>query len=187
MPSLDINFLHLLKDNFKKYPIFIETGTYNGDTIFSVEPYFDMLYTIELSQKYFNNTKSKYKGKKINFILGDSSFVFESFLPNIDRDSIFFLDGHWSSADTAKGNKDCPLIEEIQHINNLYKNKAIIIIDDFRLFEKGPKTGSNEDWTDITKEKICSILSSRITDIYHLDSTYAKNDRLIIQINSKEI
>lgn len=186
MPSLDINYLQLLKDNYKNFPIFIETGTCNGDTIFSVEPHFDMLYTIELSQKYFNNTRSKYTGKKINFIFGDSSIVFESLLGNINQDAVFFLDGHWSSGDTAKGNKDCPLIEEIQHINNLYKNKAIIIIDDFRLFGKGPKIGFNEDWTDITKEKLCSILSSRITEIYHLDSTHAKNDRLVIHINSKE-
>jgi len=186
MPSLDINYLQLLKDNFKKYPIFIETGTHNGETIFSVEPHFDMLYTIELSQKYFNNTRSKYNGKKINFILGDSSILFETILSNINQDAVFFLDGHWSAGDTAKGNKDCPLIEEIQHINSLYKNKAIIIIDDFRLFGKGPKIGFNEDWTDITKEKLCNILSSRITEIYHLDSTHAKNDRLVIHINSKE-
>ena len=187
MPSLDINYLQLLKDNFKNYPVFIETGTCNGDTIFSVEPHFDMLYTIELSQKYFNNTSSRYNGNKINFIFGDSSHVFETLLPNINQDAVFFLDGHWSSGDTAKGNKDCPLIEEIQHINILYKNKAIIIIDDFRLFGKGPKIGGcNEDWTDITKEKICNILSSRITEIYHLDSTQARNDRLIIHITPKE-
>ena len=97
MPSLDINYLQLLKDNYKKFPIFIETGTFVGETIFSVEPHFDMLYTIELSQKYFNNTRSKYNGNKINFILGDSSIVFESLLPNINSDAIFFLDGNWSN------------------------------------------------------------------------------------------
>lgn len=186
MPSIDINFLNILKDDFKKYPVFIETGTNNGDTIFSVEPFFDFLYTIELSQKYFNGTRSRYKGNKIDFIFGDSSIVFESLLPNIKHDSIFFLDGHWSSGDTAKGNKDCPLIEEVQHIYNLYKNKAIIIIDDFRLFEKGPSVGLNEDWTCINKQKITDILSNRITEIYHLDSVHAKNDRLIIHINSCE-
>ena len=186
MPSIDINFLNILKDNFKKYPLFIETGTHNGDTIFSVEPYFNFLYTIELSKKYFNNTRSRYKGNKINFILGDSSTVFESLLPNINQDAVFFLDGHWSSGDTAKGNKDCPLIEEIHHINSLYKNKAIIIIDDFRLFGKGPMVGLNEDWTSINKQKIIDILSNRITEIYHLDSTHAKDDILIIHINSCE-
>ena len=186
MPSIDVNFLTLLNDDFKKYSTFIETGTLDGETIFSMEPYFDLLYTIELSEKYFNNTRSKYKGNKINFIFGDSSIVFETLLPNIKDNVIFFLDGHWSSGDTARGNKDCPLLEEIQHINNLYKNKAIIIIDDYRLFQKGPKLGLNEDWTDINKQTIIDILPNRITEIYHLDSTCAKNDRLIIHINSCE-
>jgi len=186
MPSIDINFLNLLKDDYKKYSVFIETGTHNGESIFTMEPYFDLLHTIELSEKYFNNTRTKYQGNKINFIFGDSSIVFESLLPTINQDIVFFLDGHWSSGDTARGNKDCPLIEEIQHINNLCKNKAIIIIDDYSLFERGPTLGLNEDWTDINKQNIIDILSNRITEIYHLDSTCAKNDRLIIHINSCE-
>ena len=35
MPSIDSFFLDNLQDNYTKYPCFIETGTYNGDTIFS--------------------------------------------------------------------------------------------------------------------------------------------------------
>jgi hypothetical protein len=184
MPSIDIKFLLSLHDDFKKYTTFIETGTLNGDTIFSVEPYFDLLYTIELSKKYFQSTSSKYKGNKIHFIEGDSSTVFKSLLPSINTNAIFFLDGHWSSGDTAKGDTDCPLIEEIQSINDLYKNQAIIIIDDARLFGKGPNVGFNEDWTNISDDKIINILSNRISQYYYLDSTCAKNDRLIIHINS---
>ena len=186
MPSIDINFLKLLKDDITKYPIFIETGTFNGDSTFSVEPYFNKVYTIEVSERYYNSTKSRYRGNKIDFLLGDSSIVFEKLLPSIKNSAIIFLDGHWSSEDTGKGTKDCPLIEEINHINNLYKYRAIIIIDDFRLFEKGPKEGVNEDWTDINKNKIINILSGRISNIYHLDSQIAKDDRLIIHINSSE-
>jgi len=186
MPSIDINFLKKLTENYSNYPIFIETGTCTGDTTFSVEPYFNMVYTIELSEKLFNSTRSRYIGNKINFIHGDSSIVFQNLLPLIKSDAIFFLDGHWSSGDTAKGTKDCPLIEEIQYINDLYKNNAIIIIDDFRLFGKGPKVGLNEDWSDINKGKIVNILFNRIKSIYHLDSECAKDDRLIIHINSCE-
>jgi hypothetical protein len=181
MPSLSKDFLNKLQEDYTKYNCFIETGTYNGETTFALEPYFDKLYTIEFSEKYYNNTKNKYYGNKINFVLGDSSVVFQSLLPRLNEKCIFFLDGHWSSGDTGKSAKDCPLVEEITHINNLFQNEAIIIVDDFRLF--GLRL--NEDWSNINKEELLEILKLRINKVYHLDSECAKNDRLIIHINSK--
>jgi len=183
MPSLSISDLYLLKDDYKNYSCFYKTGTYFGDTILNMEPLFDKLYTIEFSEKYYNYSKNKYNGNKINFILGDSSIVFESLLPNIKDKSIFFLDGHWSGGDTGHSVKDCPLIEEITSINNLFMNEAIIIIDDFRLFGLDKSSGKlDEDRSEISKDKILDILKNRITDVYHIDSNCAVDDRLIIHI-----
>lgn len=186
MPTLTKEFLCLLQDDYTKYDIFIETGTYNGSTIFSMEPLFTKLYTIEISEKYYKNTKVKYNGNKINFLLGDSSTVLQYVLPTITEKCIIFLDGHWSGDDTGQGEKDCPLIEEVTLINKLCKTEAIIIIDDCRLFGKGPKNGYNEDWSDINTPKLVSILQNRISKTYHLDTEYDKDDRLIIHINTKE-
>lgn len=186
MPCLNNVFLNLLQDDYTKYNCFIETGTLNGDTIFSLEPYFNKLYTIEYSEKYYNNTKARYNGNKINFLLGDSSIVFESLLPKITDKCIFFLDGHWSGGDTGHSDKDCPLEEEITHINNLFTNDAIIIIDDFRLFGLDKSSGKlGEDWSKINKDSLLNILQARINKVYHLDSECAKDDRLIIHINAK--
>lgn len=187
MPSIDKEFLDSLQDNYTNYPCFIETGTLNGDTIFAVEPYFNELYTVEFSEKYYNSTKYRYRGDKIDFILGDSSIVFESLMPKITDKTIFFLDGHWMSGDTGKSAKDCPLEEEITHINNLFKQDAIIIIDDFRLFGLDQTSGKlGEDWSKINKENLLHILDGRVTKVYHLDSDFAKDDRLIIHIKSKD-
>jgi hypothetical protein len=186
MPSLNKDFLLNLQEEYTKYPCFVETGTLNGDTTFALEPYFDNLYTIEFSEKYYNNTKKRYNGSKINFILGDSSIVFNSLLPKITEKSIFFLDGHWSSGDTGRSYKDCPLNEEIMCIHNLFQNEGIIIIDDFRLFGLDKSSGIlNEDWSNINKENLLNILKSRIIKVYHLDSECAKDDRLIIHIKAK--
>jgi hypothetical protein len=178
MPSLDKNFLMLLKDDYRKYPVFIETGTYIGETIFNMEEYFKELYTIEIKEEFLVNVKNRYGGNKINFLLGDSSKVLTTLLPNIQEKVIFFLDGHWSWGDTGKGDKHCPLYEELYSIKNLYKNSAIIIIDDVRLF------GTNNicDWSDINKSKIVSILDDRIEQMYFLDSSLSKNDRMIIHL-----
>jgi hypothetical protein len=186
MPSLDLAFLNSLHADYKNYPCFIETGTLMATTTLALEPYFDKIYTIEFSEKYYNIAKNNYRGNKINFIKGDSSVIFEELLPTITDKCVFFLDGHWSGGDTGHSNKDCPLDEEITHINHLFKHDAIIIIDDFRLFGLDKSSGKlDEDWSKINKEKLLQILKPRINMVYHLDSECAKDDRLIVHINAK--
>jgi hypothetical protein len=186
MPSLNREFLNKLKGYDNQYPIFIETGTLQGNTTFSMEPYFDKVYTIELKEAFYNSVKTKYRGSKINFLLGDSSLVLADLLPTINKSAIFFLDGHWSSGDTARGSKDCPLLEELTLINNVFTEAAIIIVDDCRLFEKGPLKGNyNEDWSEISEMNLLSCIKERLTDMYYLDSDLAKNDRMILHIRAK--
>jgi hypothetical protein len=187
MPSIDLNFLNHLQDNYTTYENFIETGTYYGDTIFQLESYFSKLYTIEIKKEFYENTKHKYKGNKINFYLGDSSIVLNELLPTIHTKSIIFLDGHWSAGDTGKGMKDCPLYEEISSIILNHTNEAIIIIDDVRLFGKGPTYGNEIcNWEDINISTILTIAKSRIKKHYFLPSNIVENDRFIIHISKKK-
>lgn len=185
MPGLDRSFLLQLKDDYTLYHTFIETGTYLAETIFALEPFFDKLYTCEIKPEFWQGAKSRYSGDKISFLLGDSTKTFESLLPNITDKSIFFLDGHWSAGNTGKGEKDCPLYEELDLINRLYVPEAIIIIDDCRLFGKGP-TFKNEvvNWEEIEANKLLAVLKNRTSRYYYLDSNAAPNDRLIIHLNS---
>jgi hypothetical protein len=178
MPSIDQEFLKKLKCDYTDYKTFVETGTWFGETIFEMEPLFDNLYTIELSQPHYTHTKSRYRGNKINFILGDSSTELPKLLPMIEEKTIFFLDGHWSCDDTAKGNKEVPLYEELQAIYDWFTHEAVVIIDDVRLFS----TNRDVDWSQITKDGVLARLGDRIKEVYYLDSSWAKNDRMIVHI-----
>jgi hypothetical protein len=187
MPSLETEILILIlkEKNKDSYINFVETGTYLGETIFNLEPFFQNLYTIEINQDDYNNVISKYTGNKINFILGDSSIELEFLSKNMNGNTVFFLDGHWSGGNTGKGKKDCPLYEEITHINNHFKYSGIIIIDDRRLFGQGPNTsGEICNWEDINDNTILSILNKRIEKIYYLPSKFDSKDRMIIEIKS---
>jgi len=181
MPSLDHDFLLKLKDNYKNYSTFIETGSYKGETIFAMEQYFDTLITIEVKEELYNNLLTNYNNNKIKFINGDSVEVFNYLFKYVNDKCIFFLDGHYSSGITSFKNKTVPLLDEINLINTNFKNEGIIIIDDVRLF--GKKLG-NEDWSEINKDKIFEILFDRITEYYYLESDLDTQDRLIIHIKN---
>jgi hypothetical protein len=217
MPSIDVDFLRQLQVDCRAYTCFVETGTYLGETVFAMEPHFDHLHTIEISEAYHLHTKSRYEsqggseaslrnalvsnageptkevhrsfgGDKIRFWLGDSSQVLPALLPEIPGNCIFFLDGHWSAEDTGKGVKDCPLMEELAAIGRHFMHEAVLIIDDCRLFGSGPtQTGAKFDvcnWEDICTESLLSVIRPRISHTYYLDSSCAKNDRLIVHINA---
>lgn len=186
MSALNKQFLDLLfkskNEDLNKYKIFIEIGTYIGETILDMEPYFDSLHTIEIKKEFYENVKNKYHEtgrNKINFHLGDSALIMEDVVKNINDNAIFFLDGHYYAE--SIGIKDSPLEEELEAINDYFKHEAIIIIDDYRLFGKieGPY-----DWSYISKDKFLNKIKDRIIDVYNLSSELDKEDRLIIKIKN---
>ena len=178
MPSLTIEYLneimYKISEDISEYKIFVETGTYRGETVFNMAPYFDKVYTIELSKTLYENFNTQnYDKNKITSILGDSSEMLESLIKNINENTIFFLDGHFSSCGTAKGKKDVPLLEELLVINEYLKSKSIIIIDDLRLFG----TNITEDWTDVTTDSVINVIQNRIIKKITLD------DRLVLLVS----
>jgi len=175
MPSLTKNDLDLIFKNMElditNFPTFVETGTHYGGTIDNINDTFNQIYSIELSELHYNFCKNKfYNEPKINLILGDSSIKLKEIVTQLNDNCIFFLDGHWSGGNTAKGLKDCPIIEELESIQNNFNKQALIIIDDFRLFG----TKFNENWENISINKIENILQSKIIKKIIL------NDRIIL-------
>lgn len=186
MPALNINDLNKIQTNnlFQTFPTFVETGTFFGETITKIEPFFQSLHTIEIKYDLYLRAFTAYKGNKIKFHLGDSSTKIKEVCNLLKTDTLFFLDGHWSAGITGKGEKDCPLYEELENIVNHCKYNCIIIIDDVRLFGKGPNKGNEVcDWENISIENVLKIVNDRLTKHYFIDSELDKKDRLILHLN----
>jgi hypothetical protein len=67
-----------------------------------------------------------------------------------------------------------------------HKDEAIIIIDDVRLFGKGPNKGNEVcNWEEINVDNINKIVEERINKKYVLTSDNILDDRLIINISKK--
>jgi hypothetical protein len=185
MPALESTIFNAIKFDRNQYTNFVETGTFLGETIYSVEPLFKKLYTIEVKEEFYQNHVDRYKGDKIKFYLGDSGEVLGKVIPEISGKTIFFLDGHYSAGITGTGEKHVPLYEELTHIMTLFKEEAVIIIDDLTMFGRGPNTtGTSCDWEDISVKGVVNLVTPRLTDRYTLPSSQAKNDRLILHLKA---
>lgn len=181
MPALNFDFLNSLQENFRDFPIFIETGTWLGHTIFGVERFFNKLYTIEISKEIYEQTKASYHGDKITFLFGDSGVVIKDILTECNDKVLFFLDAHASGGNLCNFNITTlytPLEQEIYNINKYSKYESLIIIDDCRAL--GTKNNSN--WEFINESVIREILKDRLINLYYVDCEQFKNDRMIIHI-----
>lgn len=130
--------------------IFVETGTFQGENIRKLEPYFDVLYTIEIDPKLHAEAKAKHPSSKIHYILGDSSIELRKISEEIQQPALFYLDAHFSGEGTGRGSKDVPLIEEMEILGK--RNQLdCIIVDDLRLFGTHR---NQEDWSAVTRNSI---------------------------------
>lgn len=134
---LEQEFLNTLKKIFN-ITIFIETGTYNGDTSACAAQIFDEVHTIELSPEFYNRACHRFKNNsRVTVHLGDSKHVLPQLLATIDNQKIlFWLDGHYSAGNTAKGETNTPILQELAAIKASKINNSIIMIDDIRLFQQ---------------------------------------------------
>jgi len=153
----------------KKYKIdtFIETGAYMWDMINAQIGVFLKIYSIELSKKYYNLAVERFKkNENVHIILWDSSVELRKLLKKIDWQCLIFLDGHFSWWETAKWDKECPLLEELDILKNHHIKNHIIMIDDIRLCWKHkdyPKVDElRKELTKINKKYKITIKNDQI-------------------------
>ena len=130
--------------------IFVETGTYEGATAGWASAHFQNVFTIEMSEHFYEETRKKYHYlQNVDFIFGDSRTELRKLVDKLEGAAIFWLDAHWSGGATYGDNDQCPILNEIEIINECrYDN--FVFIDDARLFTSPPQPPHRpEQWTGI--------------------------------------
>ena len=152
----DQNIQQLIK--IDEVDTFVETGTYRGDTTAWAAERFTNVYSIELGDTLYRRCVQRFANQEnVHLINGDSVSSLKRLLPTIEGQFFIWLDAHYSSRDTAKGQVSVPLLEELRVIASHPTKDHIILIDDLRLF--GWKNDSGEeDWTEVTEKNVEEIL-----------------------------
>lgn len=140
--------------------IFVETGTYKGDTTVMASKYFKQVFTFELNEKLYSESKERFKREKcfnVNAYLGDSVELLQLCMPFLKNENcMYFIDAHISGYDSSyKEAYMVPLFQELEIIlSNVQSDKNIFIIDDARFW-----IGENKpfDWAHISLEKILDM------------------------------
>lgn len=117
-----------------KTRVFIETGTFHGDTVASMIGLFTVIHSIELSPQLFKKAKVRFeKEKSVTLWQGDSGKILPKILKTLKSPALFWLDAHGSGGITAQGEEWSPVITEVSLIAKQGK-KHVILVDDARGF-----------------------------------------------------
>lgn len=123
---------------------FVESGSADGDTCIAVQPYFERLFTVEIVPTVQERTAERLRPfKNVECFQGDTTHIFPGLLQQINQSCLFWLDGHYCGSLEARGDKDTPVIEELQIILATGL-PHVILIDDARLFGSDPAYPSIE-------------------------------------------
>jgi len=114
-----------------KLKIFIETGTYMGDMGSAIRKNFREIYSIELDKSLWERASKKFLiFSNVHILHGSSDSVLRNLLPHIKQQCLFWLDAHYSGGITAKGDLACPVVGELEAIQNHFIKNHVILIDD---------------------------------------------------------
>lgn len=117
------------------YNILVETGTFRGEMVEAQLKKFKQIFSIELSEKLWREAANKFRlNNNVSILFGDSGKVLKDVMTQLDTPAIFWLDGHYSAGETAKGDTECPIYEEIDAIFSDKRFNHILLIDDARCF-----------------------------------------------------
>lgn len=182
MPFIDTLFTYI------KNPTFLETGTYQGDTIYRIvnssacNP--SCIISLELSDVFFNRCTERFAdNSRVKIYKGNSKYDLYDIIKNIETPITFWLDSHWSGTQDVGCDAVtvCPIIEELEQIQKHSIKTHTIMIDDIRLMNSSTDRSSGFP---VKLEEILSKLY-KINPAYtiqYYDDFTSNNDILVAYI-----
>lgn len=117
--------------------MWIETGTFLGDTAAWLGRSGKPVLTIEPSSELFQSAERRFaKSLNIRVVFGESQNALGEVLASVHGSVGFWLDGHYSGQGTFGHELACPVLQELgligAHLERL--EDVVVFVDDARLF-----------------------------------------------------
>jgi len=116
--------------------VFIETGTYHGDTVNVMKGRYGKVVSIEVDPVLCDKARERFReDSNVEIILGDCARELPRILEALSEPAVFWLDGHWSGEGTGKGEMEEPVLLSLRQIREHPVRGHVIFIDDARYFD----------------------------------------------------
>lgn len=130
------HLLHTLRS--RNHRIFVEAGTYKGETTAFFVPHVDQVISVELHDGLYAAAQRRFANEsKVTLVHGDSLIEIPKIVANCSSPPLVFLDGHFSGEGTAEGVEMEPAESTLSRLADVTPAGTTIVIDDLRLFGSG--------------------------------------------------
>jgi len=137
--------------------VLVETGTFLGDTVYALRPSFDRIISIELDPQLAAKAMRRFvKDANVSILRGNSGVLLPQVLDELRDPALFWLDAHWSGGVTAHGDKETPVVAELELVLAHPLADHVVLVDDARLL------GLERDYP--TLDEIRTLVSLRRPD-----------------------
>ena len=109
----------MLRKAFKvnDFIAFIETGTHKGQMVAALKGLAQKVVSIELSSSYAQAAQDRFSSDDhVHILQGDSSLLFPETLAEQNGPCLIWLDAHYSGGDTAMGEVESPVLDELKAV-----------------------------------------------------------------------
>jgi len=138
-PSAYAKHRHLL-DVFQErgHRVFIEAGTYRGNTVAFFLSHADEITSVELQDGLYADAVRRFAAHpKVTIVHGDALTEIPRVVAEVSRPPLVFLDGHFSMQGTAVGTEMEPARAMLPALGRAAPPGTTVVIDDLRLFGSG--------------------------------------------------
>ena len=150
--------------------VWIETGTYLGDTTQFLSARSELVFSIEVDATLAERATRRFRTvANVKILQGDSGRRLAEIFPQVDGPARFWLDGHYSAGITGKANSDTPIVAELDAIaaalaKGSLSRGFVVLVDDVRCFDP-----SNPLYADYPRLDYLVDWSNRIGSRWHIE------------------
>jgi hypothetical protein len=120
--------------------LFVESGTYLGDTVAYVAPHVDRVITVELETKLWQAARRRFASEpKVEVLHGDALEIVPGVLDGLEQPALVWLDGHFmGGVSTMQGKELEPAPSILRSLSGADLSVGTtLVVDDLRLFGQG--------------------------------------------------